>query len=173
MENKEQIFILWDTFGKVDWYTTKYIGRNFRTFDEYVETVEEYLNIPHGELLENVERFIKEKLSSESPCDLDITYVDVKYPLKTDSSIKMDLMYNGIGGSSELKYRYNIDPNFECPEDYDDEIEYDEQCYDDICVIYTIRTVLREVRNKFGLHIGKISSESEKRYQDHINKTEE
>jgi hypothetical protein len=85
----------------------------------------------------------------------------------------MDLMYNGIGGSSSLNYRYTIDPNFECPEDYDDEIEYDEQCYDDTCVIYTIRTVLNEVRNKFGLHIGKISSESEKRYQDHINKTEE
>ncbi len=173
MENKEQIFTLWDTFGKVDWHTTKYIGRNFRTFDEYVETVEEYLNIPQGELLQNVERFIKEKFISESPCDFDITYVDVKYPLNTDSSVNMNLMYNGIGGSSSLVYRYTMDPNFECPEYYDEEIEYDEQCYDDFCLMHASRRTLREVRDKFGLNIGRISSESEQRYQDYNKKTEE
>ena len=173
MVNKEQIFTLWDSFGKVDWNTTKYIGRNFRTFDEYVETVEEYLNIPQGELLENVERFIKEKLISESPCDLDITYINVTYPLKTDSSVNMNLMYNGIGGSLSLSYRYTMDPNFECPEDYDDEIEYDEQCYDDTCLMGASRRTLREVKNKFGLNINRVSSESEKTYKDHINKTEE
>lgn len=173
MENKEQIFTLWDNFGKVDYATTKYIGRNFRTFDEYVETVEEYLNIPQGELLQNVERFIKENLISESPCELGITYVDVTYPLNTDSSVNMNLMYNGIGGGLSLSYRYTMDPNFECPEDYDEEIEYDEQCHDDFCLMGAKRRTLREVKDKFGLNIGRISSESEQRYQDYIKKTGE
>lgn len=173
MENKEQIFTLWDNFDKVDFVTTKYIGRNFRTFDEYVETVEEYLNIPQGELLQNVERFIKENLISESPCDFDITYVDVTYPLNTDSSVNMNLMYNGIGGSLLLSYRYTMDPNFECPEYYDEEIEYDEQCYDDFCLTGALRRTLREVKDKFGLNIGRITSESEQRYQNYTKKTEE
>tara|TARA_R110001606_G_scaffold8561_1_gene37715 strand:+ start:932 stop:1189 length:258 start_codon:yes stop_codon:yes gene_type:complete len=85
----------------------------------------------------------------------------------------MSLLYNGIGGGLELNFIYTVDPNFECPEYYDDEIEYPEQCYDDICVSRVTRPLVRDIRDTFGVRLSKMSYGSEEWYKNHINNTEE
>lgn len=179
MDNKykEQLFTLWDNFGKVDFETTKYIGRKFYTYDEYTETIEDYLDIPRGELFDYVSNYITEKFKAKTICNMEIKNVSVSAPFKTDRESNMSLLYNGIGGGLELNFIYTMDPNFECPEYYDDEIEYPdmypEQCYDDICVSPVTRPLLSDVRDTFGVRLSKISYESEERYKNHINNTEE
>tara|TARA_B110000858_G_scaffold85293_1_gene98531 strand:+ start:1879 stop:2406 length:528 start_codon:yes stop_codon:yes gene_type:complete len=175
MDNKykEQLFTLWDNFGKVDFKTTKYIGRKFYTYDEYTETIEDYLDIPRGELFDYISNYITEKFKSKAICNMEIKNVSVSAPFKTDRESNMSLLYNGIGGGLELNFIYTVDPNFECPEYYDDEIEYPEQCYDDICVSRVTRPLVRDIRDTFGVRLSKISYESEERYKNHINNTEE
>ena len=121
MDNKykEQLFTLWDNFGKVDFETTKYIGRKFYTYDEYTETIEDYLDIPRGELFDYISNYITEKFKAKTICNMEIKNVSVSAPFKTDRESNMNLLYNGIGGGLELNFIYTVDPNFECPEYYD------------------------------------------------------
>jgi hypothetical protein len=170
------IHSIWKQTGKVTYYTSKYIGKQFPTYRLYLNCVADYYGIeedhaPDGtqgvfNTYREMERYVNEQLINFVKCDIKIKCIDISPTFNIDSNTDMSIIYNKMGGINETQFRYTVDEKFRSiPEDeyddYHDEGEhpgYELEYHDDKCVVYVIRESIRLVEKRFGIRLGRIGS---------------
>lgn len=158
-EEKEFIIGFWKKMGRVSFKDSVYIGRKIPTYEDYLKLIAEFYGIENDVdvLYSYIEKFTEDLLNGLVSCNTTMTVKSIKPNFDIQSTSNMSIIYNGMGGSNKLSFTYTVDPDFECPEYYDEEfIEYDLQCFDDLCISPLVRKVLRIVENKFGIRISNI-----------------
>lgn len=166
------IHSIWKQTGKVTYYTSKYIGKQFPTYRLYLNCVADYYGIeedhaPDGtqgvfNTYREMERYVNEQLINFVKCDIKIKCIDINPTFNIDSPSNMQIIYNKMGGVNETQFVYTVDEEYrEIPDDAyeeDDRPEYDLEYHDDMCIMYVIRDVIRLVEKRFGIRLGRIGS---------------
>lgn len=175
---KEEISLihkLWSQTGKVTYHTSKYVGKQFPTYREYLNCVADYYGIEENQseqmgvfnTYRAMEDYATKELVGRSKCDVKIICVSIDPKFSVDSNSDMQIIYNHIGGINTAQFKYTIDESYkEIPEDeYDDYYDegnhpdYDLEYHDDMCITYVVRDVIRLVENRFGVRLGSIGTE--------------
>ena len=166
------IHSIWKQTGKVTYYTSKYVGKQFPTYRLYLNCVADYYGIeedhaPDGtqgvfNTYREMERYVNEQLINFVKCDIKIKCIDINPTFNIDSPSNMQIIYNKMGGVNETQFVYTVDEEYrEIPDDAyeeDDRPEYDLEYHDDMCIMYVIRDVIRLVEKRFGIRLGRIGS---------------
>lgn len=168
------IHSIWKQTGKVTYYTSKYVGRQFYTYRLYLNCVADYYGIEEDlspdetqgvfNTYREMEKYATKELVGRSKCDVEIMCRDISPIFNIDSPTDMQIIYNKMGGINETQFVYTIDEEYrEIPDDAyeeDDGPDYDLEYHDDMCIMYTIRDVIRLVEKRFGIRLGRIGSKS-------------
>lgn len=157
---KKALFKVWDNFGpNID--STKWIGVNFPTMNNYYLALCEYYGIDGNVeslkqyIIGMVNEYLSEPDNHVCPGGTVRMYnIDLEKEMGSESHMR--LKYHGIGNKPFAYFAYNEDPDFECDEvTYNDIAQYEsypeEICYSQECVEPLIRGAGNIIYKKFGI----------------------
>ena len=169
MTKQEKDFIrsLWTSTGRVSYKTSKYTGKKFGTYREYLNLLSEHYSITESVdengkmgyegILKSMVDYGTSTVNEWIMCNNEIECTDIEPTFDVDSNSTMEILYNRIGGIVKITFKYSIDTQFvECPDDYDEPIDYEYQCHDDACVVDPIRKTCRDIESRYGIRLGNV-----------------
>lgn len=158
MDLNKQIFTIWNATGKVSYESAKYVGESFRTMDDYYVALKEYYNLGDDvDIMEYVgETAVRLMNENSKNPKVDFKFVSLKPLFKTDSSVDMQIIKDGMSGIHSFSFTYGVDPNYKCTEP--DEYAHEMECFEYEVIVYAFRDVDKQLRDMFGLRFGRISS---------------
>ena len=159
------LFKVWDSLG-VNFKNTQYLGKKFRTMDDYHHAVLEYNGITQDgdglslnrAIIDTANEYLSDVSNLSCPKgSIKMYHVDFGYDRQLSSPSVMTNWYDGMGSNPFGNFVYDKDPDFICKDINNSiyQLEYDPEsvCYDDECLSDNISEVGNIIYKKYGIRM--------------------
>ena len=156
---KRALFKVWDNFSP-SYDTSKWIGVNFKTLEEYYNTLCEYYDIEGGvvglkqSIIDDVNQYLSDK-ENHICSGGTIRMYNIDLEKDMSSTYGMQSRYLGMYSKPFAYFAYTEGPGYECSEEDLDYFKYEENpeeiCYSENCITPVIRIASDIIRKKYGI----------------------